>query len=163
MPPQQEFILGETCCTLDGRYRVSIPAEHIELLDADSAQYILSKERPGCLSLWSAAAWKSHREDRVELIKHKMRLHELQGKTGQLQLLGRLLSTGHASVQLAGRGRLLIPKEFRDFFGVEPNGQIMVVGAALCVEIWSLPAWSQYLERQMPKFQRLLDHLSRAG
>ena len=163
MPKQQDFILGETYCTLDGRYRVSIPAEHIELLAADPSDYILAKERPGCLSLWSRRTWKAHREDRVELIKHKMRLHELQGKTGQVQLLGRLLSTGHTTVRLAGRGRLLIPKEFREFFDVEPNGRIMVVGAALCVEIWSLPAWSKYLERQMPKFQRLLDHLSRAS
>jgi MraZ protein len=63
-------------------------------------------------------------------------------------------------VQLAGRGRLLIPEGFREFLGVAANGEVMIVGAAVCVEIWNPPAWRAYLESQLPDFQRLFDQLS---
>ena len=77
-----------------------------------------------------------------------------------MQLLGRLLSTRHKAVQLAGRGRLVIPEGFREFLAVEPGGEVLVVGAAVCVEIWNPPYWLKYLEAQMPKFRRLLNQLS---
>jgi MraZ protein len=77
-----------------------------------------------------------------------------------VQLLGRLLSTRHRSVQLGERGRLVIPEGFREFLDVEPGGEVLLIGAGLCVEIWKPAAWLQYLARRMPRFRRLLDRLS---
>jgi len=77
-----------------------------------------------------------------------------------MSLLGRLLSTRHRTVQLAGRGRLLVPEGFREFLGVEAGGDVLVVGAAVCVEIWKPQVWHSYLESRMPEFQHLLDQLS---
>jgi MraZ protein len=161
MPSTQEFLLGEFERTLDERYRLSIPSELGDLLTAESTDCILAKERPGCLSLWSATLWQTRLDEGVELVKQKMRAGKLQERIGQVQLFGRLLSTRHRAVQLAGRGRLLIPEGFREFLGVEPNGEVQVVGAALCIEIWSPAAWLKYLERRMPRFRRLFDQLSK--
>ncbi|NUQ63433.1 MAG: division/cell wall cluster transcriptional repressor MraZ [Pirellulales bacterium] len=160
MPEPQAFILGEFQRTLDERYRLSIPSELGDLFTADSTDCILAKERAGCLSLWAAQVWQEKLDQGVELIRQKMRAGKLEGKLSQVQLLGRLLSTRHRPVQLAGRGRLLIPEGFREFLGVEPGGEVLVVGAAVCVEIWNPPAWLKYLERRIPKFRRLFDHLS---
>ena len=55
MSGPQKFFLGEFQRTLDERYRLSIPSELGDALAAESADCILAKERPGCLSLWSAA------------------------------------------------------------------------------------------------------------
>ncbi len=55
----------------------------------------------------------------------------------QVQMLGRLLSSRHRTVELAGRGRLLVPEGFREFLKVEAGGDVMVVGAGVCVEIWN--------------------------
>jgi len=161
MPSTQEFLLGEFERTLDERYRLSIPSELGDLLTAESSDCILAKERPGCLSLWSAPLWQTRLDEGVELVKQKMRAGKLQERIGQVQLFGRLLSTRHRAVQLAGRGRLLIPEGFREFLGVEPNGEVHVVGAALCIEIRSPAAWIKYLERRMPRFRRLFDQLSK--
>ena len=161
MTGSQEFLLGEFQRTLDDRYRLSIPNELGDALTAESTDCILAKERPGCLSLWSAPLWQARLDEGVELVKQKMRAGKLQERIGQVQLFGRLLSTRHRAVQLAGRGRLLIPEGFREFLGVEPNGEVLVIGAALCVEIWSPPAWLKYLERRMPRFRRLFDQLSK--
>jgi MraZ protein len=161
MPDSSEFLLGEFERTLDERYRVSIPAELAEPLTAASPDCILAKERPGCLSLWSATVWQSRMDEGVELVKQKMRSGRLQEKLAEVQLFGRLLSTRQRPVQLAGRGRLLIPEGFRDFLGVEANGELLVVGAAVCVELWQPAAWLKYLEDRMPKFRKLFDMLSK--
>lgn len=154
------LILGEHHRTLDDRYRLSIPGEMAELVVPEAADCILAKERPGCLSLWSSTGWQTKLEAGVELIQRKIQAGKLEGRTGQVQLLGRLLSTRHKSVQLANRSRLLIPEGFREFLAVEPGGEVVVVGAAVCVEIWRPDAWLTYLQRRIPRFRRLFDRLS---
>lgn len=161
MPSVQEFLLGEFQRTIDDRYRLSIPNELGDALVAESADCILAKERPGCLSLWNAPVWQTRLDEGVELVKQKMRAGKLQEQIAQVQLFGRLLSTRHRSVQLAGRGRLVIPEGFREFLGVVPGGDVQIVGAAVCVEIWNPAAWLKYLESRMPRFRRLFDQLSK--
>jgi MraZ protein len=63
-------------------------------------------------------------------------------------------------VELAGRGRLLIPESFRDFFAAQPGDEVLVVGAAVCVEIWRPDAWVDHLKEEIPGFRRLLDQLA---
>ena len=161
MSATQEFLLGEFQRSLDDRFRLSVPNELGDALTADSPDCIIAKERPGCLSLWSAPVWQTRLDEGVELVKQKMRAGKLQERIAEVQLFGRLLSTRHRAVQLAGRGRLVIPEGFREFLGVEPGGDVQVIGAAVCVEIWSPAAWLKYLEGRMPRFRRLFDHLSR--
>ncbi len=160
MPQTQEFILGEFPRSLDERHRLSIPTELVNSLAGEGIDCILTKERPGCLSLWSAAAWQARLDQGVELIKSKMRAGKLDGKLEEVQLLGRLLSTRHKTVQLAGRGRLSIPDGFREFLQVEQGGDVIVVGAGVCVEIWNPRAWLAHLESHMSEFRQLLDKLS---
>lgn len=160
MTGPSELLLGEFRRTLDERYRLSIPRQLADPLTVESADCILAKERPGCVSLWSAARWQRRLDEGVELVRRKMQAGKLEGRIAQVQLLGRLLSTRHKAVQLAGRGRLLIPEGFREFLAVQPGSEVLVVGAAVCIEIWNPPAWLRHLEAQIPKFRRLFDRLS---
>ena len=82
MPSVQEFLLGEFQRTFDDRYRLSIPNELGDALAAESADCILAKERPGCLSLWSATVWQARLDEGVELVKQKMRAGKLQERIG---------------------------------------------------------------------------------
>ena len=161
MPVSKVFFRGEHTRTLDERHRLSLPGDWADSLVAESAECILAKERPGCLSLWNAAEWEAKLEARVELIEQKLRLGELDRRINQVQMFGRLLSTRQRRVQLAGRGRLLVPEGFREFLGVEPGGGVLAVGAAVCVEIWNPAAWVRYLEGRIVRFRRLFDHLAR--
>ncbi|MGD9722289.1 MAG: division/cell wall cluster transcriptional repressor MraZ [Pirellulales bacterium] len=160
MSPTQEFVLGEFPRALDERFRLSLPAELAESLTRGGSDCILAKERPGCLSLWNAKAWQAHLDNGVDLVKRKMRAGKLEGNLEEVQLLGRLLSTRHKTVPLAGRGRLSIPDGFREFLQVEPGGDVIVVGAGVCVEIWSPRAWLAHLEERMPDFRQLFARLS---
>lgn len=153
------LIQGEFARTLDERFRVAIPAELTALLDATKGRCVLAKERAGCLSLWEAEAWKRRMSSGLELIQAKLKAGKLDGRA-DVQMLGRLLSTRHADVQLGDRGRLLVPEGFREFLKVEAGGEVMFVGAAVCIEIWQPAAWVAYLDRRMPRFRKLFERLS---
>jgi MraZ protein len=155
-----EFILGEFPRTLDERHRLSIPSELVDPLLHGGQNCILAKERPGCLSLWNAADWQAGLDNGVELVKSKMRAGKLAGRLEEVQQLSRLLSTRHKSVQLAGRGRLSIPDGFREFLQVDQGGEVVVIGAGVCVEIWNPRAWQSHLESHMTEFRQLFDKLS---
>jgi MraZ protein len=160
MPEAQEFILGEFPRSLDERYRLSIPLELAGPLASPSGECILAKESPGCLSLWNAAGWQTRLDQGVELVKGKIRAGKLEGRLAEVQLLSRLLSTRHRTVQLAGRGRLSIPDGFREFLEVEQGGGVIVVGAGVCVEIWNPHFWLSHLAVHMAEFRQLFEKLS---
>lgn len=153
------FVLGEFRRSLDDRYRLSIPAELLEALPQDS-KCILAKERPGAVSLWHAEDWNNRLEKDVDVIKAKIEAGHLKDRVRDVQLLGRLLSTRHREIQIAGRGRINIPDGFRDFLGIEQGGEAVIVGAAVCVEVWNPTAWLDYLNEQIPEFSRLVDELA---
>jgi transcriptional regulator MraZ len=154
-----KLILGEATRTIDQRYRLSIPPELVEALAAASGRCFLAKERPGCLSLWEAATWQGRLDEGVELVRSKILARRLDGRLEDVQRLGRMLSTRHTPVQLAGRGRLIVPEGFREFLAVEPGGEVLVVGAAVCVEIWQPERWQEYVNQEMPAFRQLMDQL----
>ena len=160
MPDPPPLLLGEFRRTVDDRSRVVLPERFARALADTAAEHILAKERPGSLSLWGGQRWQQQLERGVKLVESKMQAGRLDGRIQEVQRLGRLLSTRHRRVRLGARGRLLIPAGFREFLAVSPGEDLLVVGAAVCVEIWNPHLWLKYLQEWMPKFRRLLDKLS---
>ncbi len=160
MADPQPFVLGEVSRTLDERFRLSLPADLVKALGAEGDQCMLAKERSGCLSLWSVGKWQEKLDRDVKLVRAKMEAGRLEGRLQDIQLLGRMLSSRHRSVPLTARGRVLIPEGFREFLGVEAGGDVMVVGAAVCLELWNPACWLEYLEQQLPEFRQVLDRLA---
>lgn len=160
MSATDRLILGEYRRALDQRWRVAVPGELAEQLTGGSADCFLAKERSGCLSLWAAGTWQAKLHERVKLVEKRLELGDLDQRIAQVQMLGRLLSTRHAAVQLDKQNRVLVPKEFREFFAVELGGEVLVVGAGVCVELWNPLSWLQYIEGRMPRFRRLFQRLS---
>ncbi|MSR60782.1 MAG: division/cell wall cluster transcriptional repressor MraZ [Planctomycetaceae bacterium] len=161
MPPQPEsFITGEFKRVVDDRYRITLPPELAEPVADAQGDLILSKERAGCLSLWRSADWQQRMDDGVSLLRQKISAGRMEQKWGDVQRLGRLLSTRSRTVRLANRSRLVIPEGFREFLGVAPDTEVMLVGAAICVEIWNPEAWLDLLRQEMPAFGPLFRELS---
>ena len=161
MAASEQFIIGEQQRTIDERFRLSIPLEMADqLIGENGKDCILAKERPGCLSLWSTELWEEKLRESVELVQLKMQAGKLEGRTQQVQALGRLLSTRHKTVTLARRERLVIPEGFREFLAVEPGNEVVVVGAAVCIEIWKPALWYEYINTQVADFTQMLDQLA---
>jgi MraZ protein len=153
-----DFLLGEFRRTVDDRYRLSLPAAMADWFGEGDC--ILAKERSGALSLWNAADWQSKFDAGIQIVEQKMRAGRLQGRIEEVQALGRLLSTRHAPLRLAARGRLLLPEGFREFLGIEPGEDVLLIGAAVCLEIWKPAAWISYVQENTGHFQDLFDQLS---
>lgn len=156
----ETFITGEARRTIDDRYRVTLPAEMAEQISDPEGSCILAKERAGCLSLWKAADWQKRIDDGVAILKLRMQAGKMESRWSEVQRLGRLLSTRSKTVTLANRSRLLIPDGFREFLDVPINQDVVVVGAAICVEIWNPQAWLETLREDMPEFGPLFTDLS---
>ena len=155
-----DLLIGEFVRTLDERFRLAIPPELLEPLLAAGPKLVLAKERAGCLSLWSASLWKPRLDAAMDVVRSKLEAGLLAQRLGQVQELGRLLSTRQQTVSLAGRARLVLPEGFREFLAVEPGGSLMVVGAAVCVELWQPAAWNAYVSSEMPGFRQRIDDLT---
>jgi MraZ protein len=160
MPEDSDLLLGEWNRTLDERFRISLPNEVLEGLAGGQRTCTLAKERPGCVSLWNSQRWEAWLAEGVHLLDSKVRAGRLEDRMESVQSLGRLLSTRHRSIPLAGRGRIAIPDSFRAFLAVEPGGDVLVVGAAICVEIWSPLQWADHIGQQMPTFRSLFQELT---
>lgn len=157
---ETKLILGEFSRRLDDRFRLSLPTELCEQFRPDSGNCVIVKERSGCVSLWDQKVWQEEMDTRIAIVQARLKLRDLNQKMSELQAFGRLLSTKSRPVELTDRGRLMIPEGFREFLGVEAKNEVMVVGAAVCLEIWHPQKWIAYVEGRMPKFRRLLDKLS---
>lgn len=154
------FITGEVRRTVDDRFRISLPSDMAEAVSDAEGNCIVAKERAGCLSLWQATEWQKRIDDGVSLIQQKMNTGRMESRWSEVQRLGRLLSTRYRTVALANRSRLLVPDGFREFLDVAVNQDVVVVGAAICVEIWNPTAWLQQLREDMPEFGPLFTDLS---
>jgi MraZ protein len=160
MPDAPDLFLGEWVRSLDERYRLSLPSEWAEQLAGGSGQCTVAKELPGCLSLWNSQQWQQWLDQGVELLQAKIRGGRLERRVEHVQMFGRLLSTRHRTAPIAGRGRLAIPDSVRGFLGVEPGGEVVVVGAAVCVEVWRPDKWSEHIGQHMPEFRKLFENLT---
>ena len=160
MPEAVDLLLGEWPRSIDQRYRLSLPGQWAEMLAGNSGSCIVAKERPGCISLWNSDQWQVWLTNGIELLNSKLSSGRLARRTEEVQMFGRLLSTRHRTVPIAGRGRVAIPDSFRDFLGVEPGGETLVVGAAVCVEVWRPQSWNEHIGQHMPEFRRLFDELT---
>lgn len=156
----QTLLFGEYSRKLDERHRISIPTELLEGLVGEETRGILVKEQTGALSLWNAEAWQQRHESDISLLQQKLQSGRLETRRHELQVLGRLLSTRHREVPIAGRSRILVPEGFREFLGVEPGSEVIIVGAAVCIEFWRPDAWSEHLKETIPDFERMLQELS---
>jgi len=160
MAQEKQLIRGEFSRKLDNRFRLSLPSEFADLFQPESGDCVIAKERPGCVSLWEQKAWQANLDARIDLIQARLKLGDLNQKMSELQIFGRLLSTRHRPIQIKDKDRLLLPEGFREFLGVEAGKEVMVVGAAVCIEIWHPQKWIQYVEKRVSRFTKLLDKLS---
>lgn len=154
------LVFGEYSRKLDERYRISFPSELIDRLFEQGTEAVLVKEQTGALSLWEAEDWKQKYEADLGLLEQKLAAGRLESRRSELQALGRLMSTRHREVTLTGRARLLVPEGFREFLGASPGEELVLVGAAVCIEIWRTSAWQEHLKQTIPEFGKLIETLT---
>ncbi len=131
---------GQEQCKLDANGRLKLSSAVLRdfqrLSDRDLVLFCLPE---GALGLYPPATWASMRKQDADPAP----------AAGQSMLARRSLRRFGAfsqRVELTQQGRITIPQGFREHADLEPQKPLMLVGAEIGAEIWSVPRWQTELE-----------------
>jgi MraZ protein len=123
---------GPSKVTLDAKGRLAIPARHRERIVArGEGRVVATVDRDYCLLIYPFPDWE-------EVERKLIRLPSLNKQARRLQRL----MLGHATeLELDGHGRILLPKELREFAGLDR--QAMLIGQGNKLELWDEQRWNE--------------------
>lgn len=130
------MLRGPTKITLDAKGRLAIPTKYRERLTARcDGHLICTVDHRRCLLIYPLPDWE-------DTERKLMRLPSLN--TTAQKLRGLLM--GYATdIDLDGHGRVLIPKEHREFANLDR--QAILFGLGNRFELWDEAAWEEKLSR----------------
>lgn len=127
------MLLGTHTPRLDDKGRLVLPAKYREEL---APGVVLTKGQDRCVVLWPAA----------EFAAYAARIDEASRSNASARAYLRVLFSS-ASDQVPDRqGRITVPADLREYARL--SGDIVVAGNGSTAELWSPPAWQEYLAEQ---------------
>lgn len=123
---------GATKVTLDAKGRLAIPTRHRERLATRcDGQLVATVDRDYCLLIYPFPDWE-------EIERKLVRLPSLNAQARRLQRL----MVGYATeLEIDGHGRILLPKELREFAGL--GRQAILIGQGNKFELWDEERWNE--------------------
>jgi len=117
--------------SLDAKGRLAIPTRYRERLTTRADGHLVATvDRDYCLLIYPLPDWE-------EIERKLVRLPALNKQARRLQRL----MVGYATeLELDSHGRILLPKELREFAGLER--QAMLIGQGNKFELWNEERWS---------------------
>lgn len=137
---------GTSTHTLDEKCRLIVPKRFMDEIPPKDAIFSLTASLDGCLLLMDKASW----EEAVARFSADVFVDSATRAVRRLFL-------GHADVvELDKSNRVLVNESLRAFAGLQPNTDVVLVGAGKSIEIWSSEAWGSALT-QARKLQTFFD------
>jgi MraZ protein len=129
------MLRGATKISLDAKGRMSIPARYRdEINERSEGRVVCTVDLDHCLLIYPQPDWE-------DLERRLMRLPGTKPANRRMQRL----MVGHASEQqMDSHGRILIPRELREFAGLEK--QAMLLGQGTKFELWDESRWNQQVD-----------------
>jgi MraZ protein len=145
------LLVGEYRLNLDDKGRLSVPAvlRHTlrELYAPDDTTLVVTRYFENCLVAYPKAIW----------LDIQTQLLELPNDAPSRAFMRQFCAS--ASVcNLDRQGRLLIPPKLRQYADI--NGEVLVIGVARKLELWSPSRWEAYDAAESSRFDtnaRLMD------
>jgi MraZ protein len=121
---------GPSKVTLDAKGRLAIPSRHRErILTRADGVLVATVDRDYCLLLYPLPEWE-------EIERELVRLPSLNKLARKLQ---RLMLGYATELEMDNQGRILLPREHREFAGLER--QAMLIGQGNKFELWDEQRW----------------------
>jgi len=123
---------GPTKITLDAKGRLAIPTRFRELLTARcDGKMVVTVDRQRCLLIYPTPEWE-------DVERELARLANIEPIARSMQQM----MIGYATdVEQDGHGRILLPRELRDFARLER--QAMLLGVGKKFELWDEACWNE--------------------
>ncbi len=144
---------GSHNLTVDDKNRIVIPVSFREKLQEQCAGKLVIGQTFGtpCLSLYPAPEF-----DRV-----RDRLFRQQNATRQFRNLVRIIIGTAQECDMLATGRVLMPKQLRQFYAIEREATLIGVGSRF--ELWNQDTWYQHCEDMQSQndedYQSILEKL----
>lgn len=140
------MFMGEYNHTIDTKGRLIIPSKFREVL---GDEFVVTKGLDGCLFVYDNQEWSAFEE--------KLKALPLMNKESRKFV--RFFLAGAANVEVDKQGRILIPSVLREF--AELDKDVVLVGVANRIEIWSKEKWEEASEYD--DMEEIAEHMSELG
>jgi MraZ protein len=125
---------GASKVTLDSKGRMAIPTRYRDGIFArSSGSLVATIDKDDCILIYPLPDWEDM----------ERRLMRLPGNKPAIRAYQRRIVGHAAEMDMDGHGRILIPKELRDFAGLDR--QAMLIGQGNKFELWDEGRWSEWL------------------
>ncbi len=139
---------GEYQHTLDRKGRLIFPAKFRQVSKENYIErFYITRGLDKCLFVFTEEEWKLQEQ----------KFKSLPFTKQETRKFNRLYFSGASEIILDKQGRVLIPKYLKDYAGIER--QIVVVGVANRIEIWSQKRWSEFYEKTQGAFEDIAEKL----
>lgn len=123
---------GPSKVTLDAKGRLAIPSRHRErILTRANGALVATVDRDYCLLIYPLPEWE-------EVERKLVRLPSLNKVARKLQ---RLMLGYATELEMDSQGRILLPKEHREFAGIERDA--ILIGQGNKFELWDEKRWTE--------------------
>jgi MraZ protein len=132
LPIKNTVFRGATKVALDAKGRLAIPTRYRERIASRcDGQLVATVDKDYCLLLYPFPDW--------EEIEQK--LVALPSLNKQARRLQRLMVGYATEIDIDGHGRILLPRELREFAGLER--QAILLGQGNKFELWDEASWNE--------------------
>lgn len=140
--------MGEYLHTIDTKGRLIIPAKFREAL---GEQFIATKGLDHCLFVYPHSEWTALEE----------KLRALPFTQPEVRAFVRFFFSGATECELDKQGRILLPANLREYAQLEKD--VVLVGVASRVEIWSQALWANYSQQAEDAYASAAESLVNLG
>jgi MraZ protein len=123
---------GPSKVTLDAKGRLAIPSRHRErILTRANGALVATVDRDYCLLIYPLPEWE-------EIERKLVRLPSLNKTARKLQ---RLMLGYATELEMDNQGRILLPRELREFAGIDRDA--ILIGQGNKFELWDEKRWTE--------------------
>lgn len=142
------MFMGEHQHSLDKKGRLIIPSKFREILtEKYEDKFVITRGLDNCLFLYPPDEWRE--------IERKIK--SLSMLKRESRAFKRFLISGAVECVLDKQGRIMIPVNLRHYARIEKD--IVLIGAAEKIEIWSKENWQVYSKKAEESFEEIAQEL----
>lgn len=139
---------GEHEHSLDRKGRLVLPAKFRQIARENYIErFYITRGLDKCLFVFTEEEWKLQEQ----------RFKSLSFTKAEARRFNRLYFSGACEIILDKQGRVLIPKYLKQYAEIER--ELVVVGVANRIEIWSRKKWKEFYEKTQGAFEDIAEKL----
>jgi len=139
---------GEYFHAIDRKGRLILPAKFREVAKANFVEkFFVTRGLDKCLFMFSEEEWRAQ-ENKFKSVSFTKQ---------QSRTFNRLFFSGAIEILPDKQGRILLPQFLKDF--AEIKKEIVIVGVANRVEIWSKDKWQEFYASSRQSFEEIAEKL----